>query len=68
MEPKQYIRLSVLNDMIHDTINARFDGQRFWVLTDITNHSYKADKKIHYFELVEKAQNGNAITARMMGK
>jgi len=54
--------------MIHDTINARFDGQRFWVLTDITNHSYKADKKIHYFELVEKAQNGNAITARIMGK
>lgn len=54
--------------MIHDTLNARFDGQRFWVLADITNHSYKADKKIHYFELVEKAQNGNAITARMMGK
>jgi len=54
--------------MIHDTISARFEGQRFWVLADITNHSYKADKKIHYFELVEKAQNGNAITAKMMGK
>nr|WP_255700755.1 exodeoxyribonuclease VII large subunit [Flavobacterium sp. F-30] len=68
MEPRQYIRLSVLNDMIHDTISARFEGQRFWVLADITNHSYKADKKIHYFELVEKAQNGNAITAKMLGK
>jgi exodeoxyribonuclease VII large subunit len=68
MEPRQYIRLSALNDMIHDTINSRFEGQRFWVLADITNHSYKADKKIHYFELVEKAQNGNAITAKMMGK
>jgi len=68
MEPRQYIRLSVLNDMIHDTISSRFEGQRFWVLADITNHSFKADKKIHYFELVEKAQNGNAITAKMMGK
>ena len=54
--------------MIHDTISSRFEGQRFYVLADITNHSYKADKKIHYFELVEKAQNGNAITARMLGK
>lgn len=68
MEPQPYIRLSALNDMIHDAINARFAGQRFWVLADITNHSYKADKKIHYFELVEKAQNGNAITAKIMGK
>lgn len=68
MEPHPYIRLSALNDMIHDTISARFASQRFWVLADITNHSYKADKKIHYFELVEKAQNGNAITAKMMGK
>lgn len=68
MEPQHYIRLSVLNDMIHDTINSRFAGQRFWVLADITNHSFKADKKIHYFELVEKAQNGNAITAKILGK
>jgi exodeoxyribonuclease VII large subunit len=68
MESQQYIRLSALNDMIHDTISAGFASQRFWVLADITNHSYKADKKIHYFELVEKAQDGNAITARMMGK
>jgi len=68
MESQQYIRLSTLNDMIHDTINSRFTGQRFWVLADITNHSYKADKKIHYFELVEKAQNSNAVTAKMLGK
>ncbi|MGE6355998.1 exodeoxyribonuclease VII large subunit [Flavobacterium sp. NPDC079362] len=54
--------------MIQDTLNARFEGERFWVLADITNHSYKADKKIHYFELVEKAQSVNAITAKMMGK
>lgn len=68
MASQHYIKLSALNDLIHDTISARFKGQTYWVLADITNHSYKADKKIHYFELVEKAQNGNAITARIMGK
>ena len=68
MEDQQYIRLSALNDMIQDTLSSRFAGQRFWVLADITNHSFKADKKIHYFELVEKAQNGNGITAKILGK
>ena len=68
MEDQQYIRLSALNDMIQDTLSSRFAGQRFWVLADITNHSFKADKKIHYFELVEKGQNGNGITAKILGK
>lgn len=68
MGPDQYIRLSQLNDQIQDTINARFKGQTYWVVADITNHSFKADKKIHYFELVEKAANGNDITARILGK
>lgn len=64
----QYIRLSQLNDQIHDTINARFKGQTYWVVADITNHSFKADKKIHYFELVEKSEKDSTITAKIMGK
>lgn len=68
MASDQYIRLSQLNDQIQDTINARFKGQTYWIVADITNHSFKADKKIHYFELVEKAQTGNAITAKILGK
>lgn len=68
MGPDQYIRLSQLNDQIQDTINARFKGQTYWVVADITNHSFKADKKIHYFELVEKSEKSSAITAKIMGK
>lgn len=68
MGSDQYIRLSQLNDKIQDTINDRFRGQTYWVAADITNHSFKADKKIHYFELVEKAVSGNAITAKILGK
>ena len=37
-------------------------------MADITNHSFKADKKIHYFELVEKSEKGSVITAKIMGK
>lgn len=68
MGTEHYIRLSALNNMIHDTIRSRFSGQRFWVVADITNHSYKAEKKIHYFELVEKGETGSTISARIMGK
>jgi len=68
MRPDQYIRLSQLNDQIQDTINTRFKGQAYWVVADITNHSFKADKKIHYFELVEKAETGSTITAKILGK
>ena len=68
MGPEHYIRLSALNEMIHDAIRSRFGGQTFWVVADITNHSFKADKKIHYFELVEKGQTGSTITAKIMGK
>ncbi|KAF2328037.1 exodeoxyribonuclease VII large subunit [Flavobacterium ginsenosidimutans] len=68
MGPDQYIRLSQLNDQIQDAINARFKGQTYWIVADITNHSFKADKKIHYFELVEKSEKDSTITAKIMGK
>ncbi|MCR4032121.1 MULTISPECIES: exodeoxyribonuclease VII large subunit [Flavobacterium] len=68
MGPEQYIRLSQLNDRIQDAISSRFRGQTYWVVADITNHSFKADRKIHYFELVEKAEKNSAITAKIMGK
>ncbi|MFC0776911.1 exodeoxyribonuclease VII large subunit [Flavobacterium sp. HJSW_4] len=68
MGPENFITLSQLNYQIHQTISDRFKGSTFWVVADVTSHSYKADKKIHYFELVEKAEKNSAITAKMMGK
>lgn len=68
MGPENYIKLSELNDKINQTITDRFAGQTFWVVADITNHSFKADKKIHYFELVEKGTTTNSITAKILGK
>ncbi|MFC0778661.1 exodeoxyribonuclease VII large subunit [Flavobacterium sp. HJSW_4] len=68
MGPDQYIRLSQLTDQVQDTINSSFRGRTYWVVADITNHSFKADKKIHYFELVEKSDNSSVITAKILGK
>lgn len=68
MGSEKHIKLSELNNKINDAITDRFKGQTFWVVADITNHSYKADKKIHYFELVEKGITSNNIVAKIIGK
>jgi exodeoxyribonuclease VII large subunit len=68
MGPEKHIKLSELNSKISGALTDRFKGQTFWVVADITNHSYKADKKIHYFELVEKATTSNSIVAKIIGK
>lgn len=68
MGSEQYIKLSELNSKIDQAITDHFEGKTFWVVADITNHSYKADKKIHYFELVEKATTSNSIVAKIIGK
>jgi len=63
-----HIKLSELNSKISQAINEKFNTERFWVIADITNHSFKSDKQTHYFELVEKANNSNNIIARISGK
>lgn len=68
MQSEKHIKLSELNSKISDALTDRFKGQTFWVVADITNHSYKADKKIHYFELVEKGTTSNSIVAKIVGK
>ncbi|MDQ1164632.1 exodeoxyribonuclease VII large subunit [Flavobacterium sp. SORGH_AS 622] len=68
MGPENFITLSQLNYQIHQAISDRFKGQTFWVVADVTSHSFKTDKKIHYFELVEKGEKNSAITAKIMGK
>ncbi|MDA6071103.1 exodeoxyribonuclease VII large subunit [Flavobacterium sp. AC] len=68
MGSEKHIKLSELNRKISDALSDCFKGQTFWVVADITNHSYKADKRIHYFELVEKGSTSNSIVAKIIGK
>ena len=63
-----HIRLSELNGRINAVINDAFSAATFWVIADITNHTYRAQKNYHNFELVEKDPNSSNIIARISGK
>jgi exodeoxyribonuclease VII large subunit len=62
------IRLSVLAEQIQQVIEGAFALQKFWIIADITNHTYKAQSNYHYFELVEKERSSSRILARIAGR
>ncbi len=62
------IKLSELTAKVSQTISDKFSSEKFWVIADVTNHSFKQDKQSHYFELVEKATSTNTIVAKISGK
>lgn len=68
METKNHIKLSELNGIISDTIKNKFSALKYWIIADVTNHSFKADKRYHNFDLVEKDNNSNNIIAKISGK
>lgn len=68
MDVKKHIKLSQLNGIIQDTIKNQFSAITYWIVADVTNHSYKADKRYHNFDLVEKDSNSNNIIAKISGK
>ncbi len=46
------IRLSTeLNSKINSAIQDSFGAITFWVIADITNHTFKAQKNYHNFDL-----------------
>lgn len=63
----QSIRLSELSARVTRAIEDAFSYTSFWVIADVTNHTYKAQKDYHYFELVEKAEGSNALLAKFSG-
>ena len=60
-----YIKLSDLSRKIEDIINQNFNGHTFWVIGDITNHTFKQEKNYHYFDLVEKDSKSSGIVAKI---
>lgn len=67
MTPVKHITLSELNTRINDCINKAFRKEAFWVVADVTNHTFRREKNYHHFELVEKA-GANGILARISAK
>jgi exodeoxyribonuclease VII large subunit len=64
----QAIRLSQLTAAISETLNKTFNTLSFWVIADVTNHTFRTDKNYHNFDLVEKDPGSNAIIAKIQAK
>jgi exodeoxyribonuclease VII large subunit len=62
------LRLSELASKIQGVLDSSFGDLTFWVVADLTNHSYKPQTNYHYFELVEKDAVSSRILAKFQGK
>ena len=68
MSAANHIRLSQLSSKINAVIKNAFQAVSFWVVADVTNHTYKQNTNYHYFELVEKDTATNTILAKFATK
>src|SRR5579872_4472325 len=59
------MRLSDLTAIITDTINKAFAERSYWVVAEVTDHTYKADKNYHFFSLVEKHPTTHEVLAKV---
>ena len=65
---EKHIKLSELTSSIQRKIDDAFANHAFWVVADVTNHTYKAANNYHYFELVEKEVTSSRIVAKVAGR
>jgi len=62
MEP---ISLSELSQKIQRQISDGFGGHSYWVIGEITNHSFQHNKGFHFFDLVEKEEGSLSLKAKL---
>jgi exodeoxyribonuclease VII large subunit len=65
---EKHIKLSELTARIQRHIEDSFGGNAFWVVADVTNHTFKGSNNYHYFELVEKEALSSRIVAKISGR
>lgn len=61
------VTLSQLNGRIQTALNTTVGNTSWWVVADVTEHSFKEASNYHYFELVEKDTATNRIVAKIRG-
>jgi exodeoxyribonuclease VII large subunit len=59
------LRLSELATQIQHVLQDHFATQSYWVMADVSDHKFYADKESHYFDLVEKDRQSGKLIARM---
>ena len=62
------IKLSELSGRIQQAIDGVFGGQTFWIIADLTNHTFKSATNYHYFDLVEKDPSSSRIITKVSGR
>ncbi|MFA4868765.1 MAG: exodeoxyribonuclease VII large subunit [Pedobacter sp.] len=62
------IRLSELTNQIRQAIDGLFGNRTFWVIADVTSHTYKEQSNFHYFELVEKDKTSAKILTKIASR
>lgn len=50
------------------TVEQAFSSRFFWVIADVTSHTFKAQSNYHYFELVEKDACSSTLKAKFTCK
>lgn len=68
MASVQPLRLSQLTASISETLKNVFDHRTFWIVADVTNHTFRPDKNYHNFDLVEKDPASNTLVAKVQAK
>jgi exodeoxyribonuclease VII large subunit len=66
--PQGHIRLSELSQKIGSALYNAFSDASFWVVADVTSHTFREEKSYHSFELVEKDPLSNRVVAQIRGK
>ncbi|WP_342648412.1 exodeoxyribonuclease VII large subunit [Mucilaginibacter sp. CSA2-8R] len=68
MSSNHFLRLSELSGLVSEVMEQVFQGRGFWVIADVTSHSYKPGKNHHYFDLVEKEPGSSTLLARFSAR
>lgn len=65
LDTRNHITLSQLATGIQGAIKNAFAGQSYWVVADVTSHSFYPAKGYHYFDLVEKDARSHQLNAKI---
>ena len=68
MTERTILKLSDLTRKLKQTIDSAFGMARFWIIADISSHTFKPDTNFHYFELVEKDTQSSRIVAKIAAR
>lgn len=68
MSNTHFFRLSELAGLVAGVMEQMFQGRGFWVIADVTSHSYKPGKNHHYFDLVEKETGSSTLLAKFSAR